>query len=112
MDNPKDIEQGVKQILRRLDKAIQRDNLEGESGSNQLDKPQIQSLPNDLREALEGVGWGFITLFICMLAIVVTGNDFKVMFGSFATICLLVCVYKLDKVSRPYQKSRKEDRAT
>lgn len=112
MNNPKDIEQGVKQILRRLDKAIQRENQEEAAAANQPDKTPTQTVADLLPEVLFGVGIGFVTLFTGMLAILVTDATNKVMFGSFATICLLVCAHKLDKVSCQYQKSRKENRAT
>lgn len=112
MNNQKDIEQGVKQILRRLDKEIQLENQEEDAPANQPDKTPTQPAADLLPEALFGVGMGFVTIFTGMLAILVTDASYKVMFGSFATICLLVCAYKLDKVSRQYQKSRKEHRAT
>lgn len=112
MNNPKDIEQGVKQILRRLDKAIQRENQEEAVAANQPDETPTQTVADLLPEALFGVGMGFVTVFTGMLAILVTDATYKVMFGSFATICLLMCAHKLDKVSRQYQKLRKENRAT
>lgn len=109
MNNPNDIEQGVKQILRRLDKEGQSDNKGEEASANQLDKTPIHAVTYLLPEALFGVGMGFVTVFAGMLAILVTDAANKVMFGSFATICLLVCVHKLDKVSGQYRKFRKEN---
>ncbi len=107
MNNTKDIEQGIKHILRRLDKSVQRENLAEGTGPYQPEEDPTQPIYDLLPEALFGVGIGFVTLFTGMLAILATDSDYKVMFGSFATICVFVCAHKLDKVSRQYRISRK-----
>ena len=103
MNTPTDIEQGVKQLLRRLDSAVQRENPMENMGFKQENGLPNRLITDLLPEALFGIGMGFVMLFTGVLAILVTDFRYKVMFGCFATICLLVCAYKLDRVSRQFR---------
>lgn len=63
-----------------------------------------------LPDSLFAIGMGFVMLFTAMLAILVSDPAYKMMFGSFATICLGVCAYKLDNVSQRLRKNNDNNR--
>lgn len=103
MKTPTDIEQSVKQLLRRLDRAVQREDAMENTGFKQENGLLNRLITDLLPEALFGIGMGFVMLFTGVLAILAPDFRYKVMFGCFATICLLACAYKLDAVSRQFR---------
>lgn len=108
MDTPTDIEQSVKQILRRLDSAVQRENDMENIGFKQSNGFPNQSNTDLLLLALFGISMGFVMLFTCALAILVNDLEQKVMFGSFAMISLIMCIYKLDRASRQFRAAQND----
>lgn len=110
MNSQGDIEKNVKQVLRRLDQAVQRENQDSHAQVDLPENSSSQSINRWLPDSLFGIGMGFVMLFTAMLVIVVPQPEYKVMFGFFATICLLVCAYKLDKVSQRLRKTNDNNR--
>ena len=95
----------VQRTLRLADQANARESQEEDHtiGDTQNCKP--------LSEIPFAIGMAILTIVTAIISVGSSTFNDKLMFGCFAAICLLVCAYKLDKITRflrgkPSQKER------